>query len=109
MIVASLCPQRLPLDQLHDKERRGGRGTAVDGADDVGVIQLVGGPELLLETPQQDRVRGRLGGQHLEGDQLTGLLVTPAVNLTHSTGAKDLQDVIVPERSGKLLLLFRHG
>jgi hypothetical protein len=61
----------------------------------VGVLELAGSIELLLKTLKYDRIRGKLGAEDLEGNDIPGALVSPLVDFSHASLAHALEDLVV--------------
>ena len=101
--------ERLPLDKLHGQEVDAVRFLDGVHADDAGVIQRGQRFCLTLKPLEPLRVRGHLGGQHLEGHVPPKLGVVGAVDLAHAALAQLGGDLVVGEGAADHEVLVARG
>jgi hypothetical protein len=104
MILIASVPQRQAVHVLHDQEGHVAGFAEFQRTDDVGVVDPVGGPELLLETLDEDGVGGHVRRHDLDGDDLTGRTVPAAVDRAHAALGDLFQKVVIANG-----LQRRHG
>ena len=78
-------------------------------SDDIGVVELGGGPSLALESFQAILVAGKMRWQEFQRHPPVQLLVLGQVNLAHATKANLFQDCVTadPETRRKNYTGFR--
>jgi hypothetical protein len=90
--------QRLAADERHDIPEKPVGRARVDQPEDVGMLQVGGGLDLLKEPLGADD-RGELRAQHLEGDLAIVPLVVGQVDRRHTAGTElALDRVAIGER-----------
>ena len=88
--------ERLAVEVLHDEVVQPVGLADLEGADDVGVLELHGQPGLALEAAERFRVLGLGRRQHLDGDDLAEL-VDRLVDAGHAALADAVEDLVVVE------------
>ena len=100
---SSRCPQRLALDERHDVVEDAVGLARVVEAEDVGVLEVGGEPDLAEEPVGADG-GGELGPQGLDGDLAAVAQVFREVDRGHAAFADQALDLVaVAERGAKLL------
>jgi len=108
-VAVELAPQRLALDVGHDVVQEAGGLAGVEEGEDVGVLELGGGGDLLHE-PLGAQDRGEVGFQDLERDLALVPEVLGEIDRGHAALAQlALQPVAVDQRRVQPLREAIHG
>ena len=83
-----------PLDELHDQKVRAASLVGVEGADNVGVVQLGRRLHFALETLDRLGIVEQLGVDDLQGDEAIHLLVSGLVDGAHASLPQQLKDLV---------------
>ena len=99
----------MAIEKLHD-EVVAAIGQLAEGkdVDDVGVLDAVGRARLLDEAPDQFRLAGAVGGQHLDRHPLADGRLLARVHRAHATLAQLAQHPVLAHASAGRQL-HRHG
>ncbi len=109
LLAVQLVAQRLALDVGHDVVEEAIGLARIEQREDVGVLQVGGGLDLLHE-PVGAQHRGELGAKDLDGDLAVVLHVVGQVHRGHAAGPEfPLQGVAAGQRLPKALRDFSHG
>ena len=95
----SRSPERLALDERHDVVEQALGLARVVEAEDVGVLEVGGDPDLAEEAVGAER-GGELGAEHLDGDRPLVLEVLGEVDRGHAAFADLALDVVAISQRG---------
>ncbi len=82
------------LDIFHDQEKSAGDFIGVEGADDVGMIELSGGADFPLETLDRLRVDGAVLADDLDGDDAAQAALPGLVHRAHAAFPQAVEEDI---------------
>src|SRR5262249_18259343 len=108
--LAYTLPGVPPLEKLADHVPQGPARAEIDRPDDIRVLQLGRGLELLHEPVEQFRVCGEVHVEDLHRDDVSRVLVCGLVNRAHPALADELEEVVTADR-GQITFerAARHG
>ncbi|HYT94983.1 MAG TPA: hypothetical protein VEL76_40075 [Gemmataceae bacterium] len=84
----------MAVDELHDQIRPSFFQAEIQAADNVRMLQRVGGQELLLKALERDGVGRLFDRHHLDGHDLPRLLMASPVDAPHAAAADRLQEFV---------------